>query len=363
MSEKYLLGLHQALGLTHKRFLALRSFFGLDFERAFFSTPEQWTQARIDSRGITKFFANRDQVDLELMPKKLKNCEAKILTIEDPEYPLSLKNIYQPPVLLFLRGEIFETDFPSVSVVGARKISDLGKRAAEAIIGPLAQAGLTIVSGFAYGADTLAHKIALEHGSRTIAVLGNGIDDIYPSTNQALAEKILRDSRGAILSEYLPGTPARPENFPVRNRIVAGLSKSTVLIEAASKSGTLITAQLANDMGRDVWAIPGNIFAKNSAGNNQLIATGEATALIESRQILESYGLNLSQKKMAQTELPTTGIEGEILEYFQDGEASHIDEICRSIPLENQTITAQLLILEMKGWIKSVGQQSYIKNW
>jgi DNA processing protein len=288
----YLVGLHKAINLTYIRYQKLKKFFNNDFKKAFNASINDWQQAQMDLKVIEKFFAGRSKINPEKEMNMLSKCNAKVILVEDSNLFLSLKNIPNPPVLIFMRGEILETDFPSISVVGSRKISPYGKRAIDFILREILQEDITIISGLAFGTDTLAHQITLNNGGRTIAVLGNGIDEIYPKQNNSLGNKILKEKQGAIISEYLPGTPIRPENFPVRNRIVAGLSRGIILIEAAEKSGSLITASLANDMGREVFAIPGELFSKTSKGTNQLIAKGEAHIALSGRLIIETLNFN-----------------------------------------------------------------------
>jgi len=358
--ERYLLALHRACNLTFIRYQRLNSFFKGDFERAWKANIKDWQQADLDVRAIKYFFANRANISPEKELAGLRKCGAKTLIHGTPEYPLSLTNIHNPPALLFCRGELLPEDFPSVSVVGARKISRYGQRAAELIVGQLADAGITIVSGLAFGSDTLAHRIALEHGSRTIAVLGNGIDEIYPAMNQQFAEKFLREKRGVIVSEYLPGTEGRPEFFPVRNRIVAGLSRATIVLEAAIKSGSLITAELTIQHGRELFVVPGDIFSKNSEGCNDLLVRGSAAPVLSGKQILESLEFHhLAAKKRIKKEIPMTENESLVLKTFEDQSEWHIDDLLRVIELPGTVISSVISILEIKGVVQNVGSQTY----
>ncbi len=355
--KKYLVALHRGLSLTYKRFFAIKKFFKNDFERAFHAPLSEWQHVGIDRSGLENFLTTRNQIDPDAEWRQLEACGAGVLIYDEPGYPLPLLNIPQPPAILFIRGSLLDTDFPSVSIVGSRKISPYGKRALQFIIGDLLAANCTIVSGLAYGADALAHHAALEYGGRTIAVLGNGIDEICPRQNKGLGERILEQKQGAILSEYLPGTEVRPENFPVRNRIVAGLSKATLVIEAAERSGSLITANLANDMGREVFAVPGEIFNQTAKGANQLILKGTAHPALSGSMVAEYLSL---ATKPSQKEAPLnlSEIETQILKTLGKGKM-HIDEIYRQCDLPNQTISSQLILLEMKGLICNLGNQVY----
>lgn len=360
---KYLLALHRSLNLTFIRFQKLKTHFDGDFEKAFKAKISDFQAANIDSKGIQKFFVNRDNVSPDKEFEQLEKIGAKIWVCGDENFPMTLQNINNPPVLLFVRGKISEADFPSISVVGSRKISNYGTRALSCILNPIVEQKITIVSGLAFGADALAHKTALDKNCKTIAVLGNGIDGIYPAQNKWLGERILKENLGAIISEYLPGTEIRPENFPIRNQIVAGLSKATIIIEAAEKSGTLITAHLANEMGRSVYAIPGEIFTKNNKGANQLISDGVAHPALSGKQILSDLGFkSLEQKRIATQNIPKTGIEADILKVFENEDKLHIDNIFRNCSLANPVISSNILILEIKGFLKNIGNQIYVKN-
>ncbi|MCF7831053.1 DNA-processing protein DprA [Candidatus Gracilibacteria bacterium] len=290
MDLKFLLATHRALNLTPTRFQKLQLYFKDDWEKVFKAQITELQQAGLDPKGIEKFLTSRENIIPYKEKERVDKCGAQVLIYGQDNYPENLKNIPFPPVILFLRGHLQEEDCPCISVVGSRDISSYGEMAIQNIVAKIAQKGITIVSGLAIGADTLAHRMALEHGARTIAVLGSGIDDIYPVRNKELAENFLRYGQGAILSEYLPGTPIRPENFPLRNRIISGLSQATIVIEAKEKSGSLITAQTAIDQGKEVFAVPGSIFAENSKGTNQLILWGGVHPALSGEQILEQLG-------------------------------------------------------------------------
>lgn len=357
------MAIHRACNLTFSRYRCLQKQFQDDWGRAWNSSIAEWQQSDIDVRAIQSFFVNREKISPQKEIGRLRSCGANILRYGAPEYPESLLHIHNPPVLLFCRGTLSSDYFPSVSVVGSRKISRYGQRAAEFLVGQLADAGVTIVSGLAFGADTIAHRIAIEHGSRTIAVLGNGIDEIYPSANTAFAEKFLSEQRGVLLSEYLPGTEVRPEFFPVRNRIVSGLSRATIVLEAASKSGSLITAELAIQQNKELFVVPGEIFSKNSAGCNTLLAQGSGTPALSGEQILQALDFRfLSSNKAVKHMLPTTENETQILSAFEDFSERHIDDLLRVIELPDSVISSTISILEIKGLIKNLGNNLYVAS-
>jgi DNA processing protein len=358
--NKYLIATHRALSLTFIRYQKLKVFFESDFEKAWKASIKDLQAADLDTRSIEKFLTNRPKVDPDKELAKLEQCGAQILVYGMPQYPKSLENIYNPPVLLFARGELKETDFPAIAVVGSRKVSPYGRRAAELVVGELARSGITIVSGFAYGIDTLAHKIAVENGARTIAVMGCGIDQIYPQSNQSFGLDLIHNNTGVILSEYLPGTEPIPENFPVRNRIVAGISRAILVVEAAKKSGSLITAELGVEMGRDVFAVPGEIFSKNAEGTNNLIVKGMASPTISGAQMLEELGLQqIAAHKEAKKNIPTTGTEQALLDLFEKADQMDLNEIIRQANVPNSVVISTVAILEIKGLVKHLGRQIY----
>lgn len=359
---KYMVAVHRAMNLTFLRYKKIKAFFANDWQKVWEANIRDLQAAELDTPGISNFLKSRENFSPETEMKLLEKCGAKTLIYGTKDYPKTLENLYSPPALLFCRGEILPTDFPSISVVGSRKLSNYGQRAIEKIVGEIASEGITIVSGLALGADFQAHRTALNNGARTIAVLGSGIDNISPRTNENFAKKFLAENKGTVLSEYLPGTEIRPENFPVRNRIVAGLSKAVIVIEAAIKSGSLITADLAVNQGKDVFAVPGEIFAKNSGGTNQIIWKGQASPALSGHQILEDLGMkNIAQKKDAQKNIPTTEIEDQVLSLISDDKMP-INDVFRKSDLASSVISSTLAILEIKGLVVNTGNQTYSKN-
>lgn len=244
-----------------------------------FGSPQRIFKASSDELEI---FLKRDKVDkirkfnewkeIETLLKSLEREKISVLSISDPNYPSLLKEIYDPPVLLFYRGSIERIDHFGLAIVGSRKVSEYGRKVTEKLSFELASLGITIVSGMARGVDSLAHNGALNAKGRTIAVLGSGLLRIYPPENRTLAERIAEN--GALITEFFPEEPPRRENFPRRNRIISGMTIGTVVTEAALKSGALITASYALEQGKEVFAVPGNITSQNSEGANFLIKKG-----------------------------------------------------------------------------------------
>lgn len=282
----------------------------------------------------------------------------KRLTLQSKEYPVILKEIHDPPKDLYIKGEIIKDDETAIAIVGTRKYSQYGKQVTLDIAGKLAKLGITIVSGLAEGIDTFAHKAALENKGRTIAVLGNGMDkkSFFPSCNYQLGEKI--SQCGAIISEYPEGVRGTQFTFPKRNRIVSGLSLGVVVIEAPEKSGALITAALALEQNREVFAVPGSIYEKNSQGTNQLIKLG-AKPVTCPEDILEE--LNLSHLiKIEKNKIRPENKEEEIIFSILSLHPIHIDEIIKKSGLPTSIVNSTLMILELKKAIRNLGKGNYI---
>ncbi len=289
---------------------------------------------------------------------------AKIITVFDESYPANLKNIYDPPLLLFVRGEIIPDDSYSLAVVGSRNVSEYGVLTAEKLSGELAVKGITIVSGMAAGIDSHAHWGCLKTGGRTIAVLGCGLDYIYPASNKKLYEEII--DNGAVISEYPFKTKPLKDNFPARNRIISGLSLGTIIIEASKKSGSLITAKYALEQNREVFAVPGNVSSSRSEGTNALIRDSAAKLVLNADDILTeigpqvSFGENDSDQK---TELKIKLSESEKEVYdLLDEEPVHVDQMVQKSRLTSPIILTQLLTLELKGIIRKLPGGRYVKT-
>ncbi len=263
----YLLALHATSGLGSIKLKAL-----IDH----FKDPKLAWEAQ--SKQVSK------NLEPENYVQDLKKDGINWLTIFDKDYPKLLKEIYDPPIILYYRGEIKKEDQKAIAIVGTRSITDYGKIVTRQFAKDLVLNNLTIISGLARGVDTQAHLAAIESGGRTIAVLGGGLNKIYPHENKGLAERIIK--HGAVISEFLPNDDPKPGNFPARNRIISGLSRAVLVTEAAEKSGSLITAKLALEQGRDVFAIPGPITSELSKGPIDLIRAG-AIPVTNTQEILE----------------------------------------------------------------------------
>jgi DNA processing protein len=281
------------------------------------------------------------------------------ITINDKDYPSSLKEIHNPPKQLFVKGEIKNQDKVAIAIVGTRKYSAYGKQVALDLSSKLAKLGITIVSGLARGIDTFAHKAAIEAGGRTIAVLGSGMDQksFSPSQNYALSEEIAKN--GAVITEYPEGTIGAIYTFPERNRIVSGLSLGVVVIEAPEQSGALITANLALEQNKEVFAVPGNIYDENSQGTHKLIKQGaKLVTCIE--DILEELNLSHLLSETPKVKAKPENKEEEIILSLLSLQPTHIDDIIKLSKLPTSIVNSTLTILEIKNAIRNLGKNNYI---
>lgn len=292
-------------------------------------------------------------IDVEQTINKIKEYNVKVVSIDQKEYPDMLKNTEYPPVVLYCRGNFVNlNEKPCVSVVGSRKMSVYGKNVAYSISKQLAQRGVVVVSGMAYGIDTMAHIGALDGNGITVAVLGCGVDIAYPKTNKVLMERILKT--GMVISELPVGFAPMAYNFPERNKIVAALSVGTLVVEADIKSGSLITANLAKEYNRDVYAIPGNIDSPFAKGTNYLIKEG-AGLVTSADDIIKNYPeynnlLSSKKQTIINNEEKGSPIENKIMNCLKSEPVS-IDFICEKSGIDIATLNANLLIMEIKGKI------------
>jgi DNA processing protein len=279
-----------------------------------------------------------------------------VVTVNDDAYPQMLKEIHDPPLALHVRGDVSLLARPAIAIVGSRRASPYGVNAATQLARQIASAGVVIVSGLARGIDAAAHTATLDAGGQTIAVLGTGIDVVYPSTNKRLFERIARE--GLIVSEFPPGTPPKPEHFPIRNRVISGLSRGTVIVEATSRSGSLITARMAAEQGRDVFAVPGSIFSPGSEGTHRLIQYG-AKLVHDVNDVLEELpgGLHVKELREAEPESPLK----EVLAALSREEAAHVDAVAARLHRTPATVAESLLQLELGGWIRAMPGARYVR--
>lgn len=306
--------------------------------------------------GIKRFSAWKDaRKHLAL----LAEINARMITFRDADYPSLLRQLEGGPAILYVNGTPREEDRFAIAVVGSRKTTHYGRMAAEKLSAELAGAGFTVVSGMARGIDTIAHSSSMSSGGRTVAVLGCGIDKVYPPENRGLKDRIA-DS-GYVVSEFPPGTRPLREHFPVRNRLISGLSLGVVVVEATRDSGSLITAQYALEQNREVFAVPGSIFSANSAGTNGLIKRG-AKLIEKTDDIIEELAPMLRGFVKAKEKLNVemTGEEKRLCEMLT-GEPVHIDALSRELALSTSQVLASLLNLELKGVVRQTeGKRFYL---
>jgi DNA processing protein len=283
----------------------------------------------------------------------------EMITFSDERYPQILKESPNPPYIIYIKGRLDLNSMPMIAIVGSRKFTSYGAQIARSFAKELASSGITVVSGMALGIDTFAHRGALDAQGKTIAVLGNSLDDlsIYPRDNFNLSREICNS--GLLLCEYPLETKAGPMTFPARNRIVAGLTLGTLVVEAGEKSGALITAQMALDANRQVFSVPGSIFSSASSGTNSLIKAGAKT-VTSVRDILEELNLSDSSARTTQTPKIPENKEEEIILKVLSADPLHIDNISKLTKLQTATLSGTLAIMEIKGWVKNIGGQNYI---
>jgi DNA processing protein len=352
----YWIGFNLVKGIGAVRFRALLNAFG-DASEAWHASPQALRNAGLSQKLVENLQQVRSQVSLEQVWESIERQAITVLTWEDELYPRRLKEIDQPPPVLYTRGELVETDEWAVAIVGTRRVTAYGRQVTEEIASFLARNGVTVVSGMARGVDTIAHRAALSAGGRTIAVLGSGVDRVYPPENRKLAAEIIQ--QGALISDYPLGTPPEGINFPPRNRIISGISLGVVVVEAGATSGALITAGFAADQGRDVFAVPGNILAPQSEGTNRLIQDG-AQPLLTPQNILDALNLTMiAEHRTARVVLPADATEALLFEAL-GVEPMHVDEIRARTDLPIDQVSSTLALMELKGMVRQVGGMNYV---
>lgn len=327
--------------------------------------------AGLDPQYVRGFLKARANFDADRELDLLQQFGVRALTWLDPSYPPSLVDIPQSPPVIFVRGAMGPSFEQAVAVVGTRRVTPYGRQACEHFCTALALAGVAIISGLARGVDSIAHRVALENGAPTVAVLAGGIDTVYPRENQGLAERILE--HGALVSEYPVGIPARPDYFPRRNRILSGLARATLIVEAGEGSGALHTANWAFEQHREVFAIPGSIFSKQSAGTNQLIRESTAKLVATPEQLCEELNLISAgqQVPMRLNERVSLDIEPAARAERSPAVANllaalsqsplHVDDLARTLARPISEVSGALTMLELEGAIVQDGPMKYRK--
>lgn len=337
-------------------------------ERAFENLEEAWRadrtqlkEAGLDSRTIEELETARVTFDPIETYQNMLDAGILALTPEDERFPRRLREIPDPPPLLYVRGELQERDEWSLAVVGTRRPTAYGRQVTSTLTAELADAGLTIVSGLARGVDGIAHETALERGGRTVAVVACGLDRVYPPEHKRLAAQIL-ETGGALLSEYPLGTRPDARFFPRRNRIIAGVSLGTLVTEAGEKSGTWHTVTSALDQGREVFAVPGPITSEQSSGANHVIQRGLGKLVTCAQDVLDELNVGPIERQAELAErLPEDPVEAMLLQHI-GSEPIHVDELSRLIQQPVHETAAALATLELKGFIHQVGPMTYARR-
>ena len=357
-SQRALLKLHLTPSLGRAALFKLHHFFG-DFSAALDAAPQAWRDAGVKSELQARVPADSDPVYGHIS-RQLAELEIRLLSFWDADYPPLLREIHDPPALLYLRGRLPNQD--CFAIVGSRRATPNGLKLTGQLASDLARHDICIVSGLARGIDSAAHRGALKVDGPTIAVLGCGIDRIYPQENQQLYENIL--AQNAIISEYPPGTPPLAGHFPGRNRIISGLSKGVLIVEASEGSGSLITGEFALEQGRELFAIPGDLNSRNSQGTNSLLKQG-AQLVTDSDDILQLLWPNQPSRQQRQRQQDVgEQLDPSARQVYQQLEHAprHIDEIARSSGLTPMELSSILLDLELRGAVKVLPGNHYIRS-
>lgn len=355
---KFWVAFNRVPGVGTKRYQAMLARFGTLAE-AWNATRSELKEAGLDQRTVRVIADERVNIEPDAEWARLEKAGARVLTWNDPAYPARLKEIDDAPPLLYVKGELAPQDELSVAIVGTRRATPYGRQVAEEMSFQLAANRITVVSGLARGIDAIAHRSALQAGGRTLAVLACGLDLVYPPEHKKLASEIVE--RGALISEQPLGTQPRGDFFPRRNRILSGMSLGVLVVEGDLKSGALITADFANDQGREVFAVPGSVFSTQSRGTNLKIQRGEAKLVLKVDDILEELNLQTAPQQTEMMELnPATDTEAELLRHISR-EPIHIDEVCRESGLPVSTVSSLLAMMELKGLVREIGSKAYVR--
>jgi DNA processing protein len=353
----FYIGLSKVAGIGPVRVRKLLDAFG-DAQTAWQATYADLVGAGLEHKLAQALLETRRTTDLDREMERLASTGATALTWASDHYPERLREVDDSPPVLYVLGDFAPSDSWAVAVVGTRRPTHYGREATPRLASELAEAGVTVVSGLAIGIDTEAHRAALDSGGRTIAVLGSGLDVIYPPENRGLARRIVDEGRGAIVSEFPLGTKPEAPNFPSRNRIISGLSLGVLVIEAGERSGALITVTFALEQGRDVFAVPGPITSRMSDGPNRLLKQG-AKCVTSANDILEELNMQMVTEHVeAVRSLPADPIERMLLEFLQDS-TQHIDDLTNRSGLPASTVSAVLTMMELKGMVRHLGGMQY----
>jgi DNA processing protein len=355
-NTRYYLGFNYVNGIGPVRLDRLIEQCG-SIEAAWHASAAELMAIGLEPKLIEALVETRRNLDLDREMERLQRAGVALIDRENPAYPAALRHIPSPPPLIYVRGTFSDVDSWSVAVVGTRQPTAYGREATRRLATGLVEAGVTIISGLALGIDSIAHMTALDAGGRTLAVLPCGVDLVYPERHDALARRIA--DHGALISEFPPGTRPTPQLFPVRNRLISGLARGVLVVEAGVKSGALITVDYALEQGRDVFAVPGPIFSPRSEGTNRLIRNG-AGLVTCAEDILEALDMSTaaSQQEM-RAALPDDPVEAAVLALV-GYEPLHIDDLQRRTSMPVHEVSATLTVLELKGFVRQCAPMCYV---
>ena len=356
--RKYWVAFNRIPGLGRARFTLLEKRFGA-LSKAWDASASELSGAGLDRKTVQSIARKRGSIDPDAEMDKLESMEVEAFTWHDDGYPPRLKEIYDLPPLLYVRGALLPSDERSVAIVGTRKPTPYGRQVAHQVTFDLARSGVAIVSGLARGVDGIAHRATLDAEQRTIAVLAGGLDWIYPREHRSLSESIAQN--GALVSEHPLGARPAPGNFPRRNRIMAGMTLGTVVVEANRGSGALITARHALEQNREVFAVPGSILSPASAGTNALIRDSAAKLITDHSDILEELNLTYVEQQIEMKALfPENEDESKVLKHVTF-DPVHVDEIVRTAELSASTVSSVLAMMELKSMVRHIGGMNYVR--
>jgi DNA processing protein len=355
-SLRYWIGFSKVPGIGPVRLKNLLDYYGA-IDTAWYANPGELRAIGLDRRSVESLVSVRTSIDLDAELEMLERYQVTVLTWDDPDYPALLKTIADPPATLYVRGALTPQDEWALAVVGTRRATAYGKECVQMLVSEVARNGVTIVSGLAYGIDTIAHETTLKMGGRTIAVLGCGVDVAYPADNRKLSQTIIEN--GALVSEFPLGTRPEAGNFPRRNRIISGLSIGVLFVEGSHKSGARITTDFALEQGREVLAVPGSILRKTGSGPNYLIQNG-AKLVTCAQDILEELNLTMvTHHTEAREVIPANQTEAILLEHLS-AEPVHADDLGRQTGLLAADVSSTLTMMELKGMVRHVGGMNYV---
>ena len=355
---KYWIAFNRVSRVGRARLSLMEGHFG-SLASAWTASVSQLQQAGLDRGTSQHVVMARGKVEPDAELDRVLRAGVRALTWHDEEYPPRLKEIYDKPPVMFIRGDVVPQDERSIAVVGTRRPTSYGRETARQLTADLASSGVTIVSGLARGIDGIVHRTALEAGARTIAVLGSGVDVIYPPEHRSLAERV--SECGAVISEHPMGARPDAQNFPRRNRIISGMSLGTLVIEAPESSGALLTARHALEQDREVFAVPGSILSPASRGGNQLIRDSGAKLVTNADDVLEELNLSAVEHQLELAAFfPEDEAQAAVLKYVTF-DPIHVDEITRTSALAASTVSSALTMMELRGLVRQVGGMNYVR--